>query len=113
MAVPGEPVLSAAVSVSQVALSWTTPTGSPTSYTLYRGVETGVLSSYKTGLTANTYTDQNLAITYFYTVTATNGDGEGNASNEVQVAPQLPKGTTRGYRRQQMLRGIVRNYRGR
>ncbi len=75
---PGAPVLSvSSYDDTTITLSWTTPSGSPTSYNIYKG---GVLyanvaasPSVVSGLSANT--------TYALTVTGVNGTGEGPVSN--------------------------------
>ncbi|WP_052432461.1 PKD domain-containing protein [Streptacidiphilus carbonis] len=97
--VPGAPTgLTATAGTGQVALSWTPPsdTGGEniTSYRVYRGTASGgetlltgggcsglgaVTSCTDTGLTAGQ--------SYYYTVTAVNGVGEGTSSNEATATP--------------------------
>src|SRR5262249_45019522 len=96
---PGPPSgLTATAGTGQVSLSWTAPASDGgeniTSYKVYRGTSSGtetaltsggcsglgaVLSCTDTGLTAGQ--------TYFYKVTAVNGIGEGQPSNEASATP--------------------------
>ena len=94
LTVPSAPrSLSALAGNSQVSLTWSAPAtdgGSPiTNYTIYRGLASGgetflvqignVLSHTDLGLTNG--------VTYYYTVNATNGVGEGPPSNEANATP--------------------------
>jgi cellulose 1,4-beta-cellobiosidase len=82
MTAPGAPILTARNNGNLTAsLFWDEPEGEPTSYTIYRdAVEVGTTS-------ALAYVDDGLSenTEYAYTVTATNGDGEGDPSNEEAV----------------------------
>jgi cellulose 1,4-beta-cellobiosidase len=81
--------LGAIPSHGHVNLYWSSVSGA-TSYTLYRGTGAGSTpTSYKAGLTANSYADSALTdgTTYTYSVTATNTSGEGSPSNTVTATP--------------------------
>ena len=82
------PVLAAAPGNGSVALSWNTIAGA-TSYNVYRATAAGAegATPYLTGITSVAYTDSGLTngVTYFYTVTAVNGLGEGAQSNEASA----------------------------
>jgi PKD repeat protein len=96
---PGAPTgLTGTAGTGQVALSWTPPSNTGgenvTSYKVYRGTASGgetlLTSGGCSGLGAVTScTDTGLTAgqTYYYTVTAVNGVGEGPASNETSAAP--------------------------
>ena len=74
-------------------LHWTASTsGSPTSYSIYRGTATGGEAVSAVGTvsgTTTTFTDTGLTNgkTYFYNVAANNGAGVSPDSNEVPVSP--------------------------
>jgi len=70
-----------------LTLSWSASSGA-TSYTLYRSAsENGTYAAVKTGLTALTHRDRDLAQTtdYWYKVSATNSVGEGARSAAVKA----------------------------
>jgi fibronectin type 3 domain-containing protein len=73
-----------------VTLSWTASTGA-TSYNVYRGMSPGGEgnSPVATNVSTTTYTDLNLTngTTYYYQVTAVNGNGESARSTEVSAVP--------------------------
>ncbi len=77
-------------------LSWTaSASGSPTSYTVYRGTKSDGEVSTPVGTvsgTTTTFTDSGLhnGTTYFYNVAANNSVGVSPDSNEVSVAPAVP-----------------------
>lgn len=85
-----DPTLSAAVSGSQVALSWNA-TDCAASYNVYRSTTSGgPYEQIASGLTATNYTDSGLTAgaTYYYVVTAVSSDGDQSAySNEVSATP--------------------------
>jgi hypothetical protein len=87
---PSAPVLSGTPGVTQNILTWTTPAGSPTGYSLLRGLTTGgeSLTPIYTG-SANGYTDTGLTngTTYYYEVYASNSAGNSGNSNEVSLTP--------------------------
>ncbi|MFD0327471.1 PKD domain-containing protein [Streptacidiphilus monticola] len=97
--VPGAPTgLTATAGTGQVSLSWTPPASNGgeniTSYKVYRGTASGgetlLTSGGCSGLGAVTScTDTGLTAgqTYYYTVTAVNGVGEGAAGNEASATP--------------------------
>ena len=86
--------LSAAAGNAQIALTWTASTGA-TTYTLYRSNSSGTETSYRTGLTATSFTDTALTngTAYYYKVTAVNSIGESAKSNEANAAPTSGGGT--------------------
>jgi len=102
---PGAPMLLIPeVGSTQVTLSWTTPAsgGSPIiGYKVYVGTKPGGESGtagYKP-LVTSPYTVMRLknGITYYFTVTAVNRDGEGLPSNEVPATPtKTPPGAPAG-----------------
>ena len=87
---PTAPTLTATAGHVQVALSWTTPTGT-VSFTVRRGTAPGGESAapLASGLTAHTYADKAVTagVTYYYTVTAINGGGSSPASKEASAKP--------------------------
>jgi fibronectin type 3 domain-containing protein len=80
-------------------LSWAASTsGSPTSYTIYRGTKSdgeAVTPVATTNGTTTTFTDTGLknGTTYFYNVAANNSVGVSPDSNEVSVTPAVGTGT--------------------
>ena len=80
-------------------LSWTaSASGSPTSYTIYRGTKSdgeAVTPVATTNGTTTTFTDTGLknGTTYFYNVAANNSVGVSPDSNEVSVTPAVGTGT--------------------
>jgi fibronectin type 3 domain-containing protein len=89
---PGPPALTSATGgVGSVALTWSAPTtgGTATSYNVYRGIFSAGETLLQSGVTSLNYTDNVAAGTYYYEVTAVNGNGEGPRSNE-QSATSTP-----------------------
>lgn len=92
-AVPSAPSLSASVGTAVVNLSWTTSFdggSSITGYNIYRGSTSGGETLLATVPAATTFYDDfavTSGLTYFYEVSAVNGDGEGAMSNEVAATP--------------------------
>ncbi|MGO8673121.1 MAG: malectin domain-containing carbohydrate-binding protein, partial [Capsulimonadaceae bacterium] len=75
---------------SQVSLTWNA-SGGATSYSLYRGTSSGGESGTALAtLTSTTYLDTTVsnAVTYYYYVTATDGNGTSGHSNESYATPQ-------------------------
>ena len=88
---PGAPTgLSASAGSGQVSLSWTAPSGSPTSYTIKRSTTSGGPYAIEDTTTATSYTDTELTngTTYYYVVSATNSGGEGANSSQASATPQ-------------------------
>jgi fibronectin type 3 domain-containing protein len=90
---PSSPAITAGDSI--VNLSWTAPTGA-VSYNIYRGTSAGGESTtaLATGVTTTTFADSTVTngTTYFYEVTAVNGNAsplpsESAKSNEVSATP--------------------------
>ena len=91
-AVPGKPTgVTAVAGNAQVTLSWVAPTGTVTSYKLYRSTTSGGQGTtvYKSALTGSSYTDTGLTngTTYYYKVAAVNASGTGAQSSEVSGKP--------------------------
>ncbi|MGD0730162.1 MAG: fibronectin type III domain-containing protein, partial [Terracidiphilus sp.] len=104
---PGAPPLpatptglsAAAVSNSEINLSWIAPPGAVTGFNVYRGTSPGEESTtpVATGLAAASYSDMNVAVgaQYYYTVAAINSSGTGPASSEASaIVPLLPSAPT-------------------
>ena len=94
--VPSGPTnLKATAGSGTVTLSWTpSASGSPTSYSIYRGTMSdgeAVTPVGTTNGTTTTFTDTGLTngTTYFYNVAANNGVGVSPDSNEISVAPAV------------------------
>ena len=80
-------------STAPITLSWTGSTGA-TSYNIYRGTASGVLSTktlLASNVTVTTYTDTSVTAgtIYYYQVTAVNASGESAGSNEVNATAPL------------------------
>jgi len=97
-AVPSLPqILAATAGNGYVKLTWSAPTtiGSSaiTNYTVYRAsldyLNSGILTSYKVLGNVTTYNDTVVTnnVTYYYSVTATNGVGESAKSNVAFTTP--------------------------
>ena len=91
-AVPGKPTgVTATAGNAQVKVSWTAPSGTVTSYKLYRSTTAGGegTTAYKSALTGSSYTDTGLTngTTYYYKVAAVNSAGTGAQSVEVSGKP--------------------------
>lgn len=80
--------LTATAGNGQIVLTWNASSGA-TTYNLLRSTASGAEVSYKTGLTATTYTDTGLTngTTYYYKVTATNTAGTSGLSSEASAKP--------------------------
>jgi fibronectin type 3 domain-containing protein len=96
-AVPPAPTgLSATATTNGIALSWNAPAGAAT-FDVYRGSVSGGESTIPiaTGITAPTYLDTTAVAgaSYFYYVTALNGNAQSAASSEA-TATALPTPTT-------------------
>ena len=93
LGVPAAPAdLAAIAGNNQVALSWTAPIGSPTSYNVMRSTTSGSGYSAITtpgAQTTTSYTDTTAVngTTYYYVVSAVNAIGEGAQSTETDAAP--------------------------
>ena len=85
--------LSASAGSSSVSLSWTAPSfdgGLPiTNYKVYRGTSSGQLAAHANAGTSTSYVDTSASngTTYYYKVSAENGNGEGPLSNEASATP--------------------------
>ena len=85
--------LSALAGSGSVSLSWTTPSfdgGLPiTNYKVYRGTSSGQLAFHANAGTSTSYADTTAVngTTYYYKVSAENGNGEGQLSNEASATP--------------------------
>ena len=91
---PGAPTsLAATPGDDSVSLAWNAPTfdgGSTiTNYKVYRGLSSGSLSFHADTGTTTSYDDGSAAngTTYYYKVSAVNGNGEGALSNEAAATP--------------------------
>ena len=92
---PNAPVLTAAVAGNgQVTLSWTaSATGAAaTGFKVYRSTTPGIYGGALAAPTASPYIDMTAAngTKYDYVVRATNGVGDGPASNELSATPVAP-----------------------
>lgn len=87
--------LSVTTNYTSLTLKWTAALGAPTSYNVKRSTTSGteVILPAGTGVTDTSFTDTTVTVgtTYFYTVSAVNGSGEGADSAEVSgTAPGAP-----------------------
>lgn len=97
---PAAPAAPANVSVtagdSTAQIKWTAPSGTVTSYNLYRATASGAegTTPLKTGLTATAVSDTGLSdgTTYYYSVAAVNSAGVSPQSAEVSAKPVAPAG---------------------
>ena len=73
---------------NQVGLSWSAASDALT-YNIYRSTDSGNEVLYEQGITGTSYTDANVTngVTYYYQVSAGNGVGESNLSQEVSATP--------------------------
>jgi len=82
--------VTATATANKVLLVWTAVSGA-TSYNIYRATISGQEGSVPvyTGITSNSYLDVSVVnlTTYYYTITALNGSGEGPQSTEVSGTP--------------------------
>lgn len=98
---PGQPAgLTAGATTGQATLNWSAVSGA-TSYNIYYGTASGVTkvtaSNSVSGVTGTTDTISGLlnGTTYYFIVTALNGNGESIASTEVSATPLAkPQGIT-------------------
>ena len=95
---PAAPTLSGSAGDTVDHLSWTVPTNggsSITGYSVYRS-DRGTTPLITLGATMTSYDDRAVTngTSYTYTVTATNGVGEGPASNPLSLTPQAAPATT-------------------
>ncbi len=93
-AIPSAPNgLTAASGNNQVALTWAASTGA-SSYKVYRGGSSGILSSKSviSTVTGTSYTDTSVTndTPYYYQVTAANLNGESGGSNQANAIPAMP-----------------------
>jgi fibronectin type 3 domain-containing protein len=86
--------LTATPANGKVTLSWTAPSGSTvTGYNIYRGTSSGKESSTpinSSPVSSTSYVDTTVTngTTYYYTVAAVNGSGQGASSGEASATPQ-------------------------
>ena len=88
--VPDAPTqLTATAQGHAIALTWTGPSGTPTSYNIYRGTTSGSLTLYQSNVNTAAYVDTNVApgTTYYYTVAAVSTVGTGAQSNQASATP--------------------------
>jgi fibronectin type 3 domain-containing protein len=98
---PTSPILSGEADGDAVVLTWVAPSSSGssavTNYRVYRGNTSGALTMLTELGNVLTYQDEDVLVgaTYYYKVTAVNGQGEGPFSNEVSVmvgsGPSAPR----------------------
>ncbi len=83
--------LTASAGNGKIVLSWTSSIGA-TSYSIYRSSQSGGEGStaYRSGLTANTFTDTGLTngTAYFYTVASVNSSGISTQSTQTSATPE-------------------------
>jgi hypothetical protein len=72
----------------QIIVTWAAPTGDVSSYNLYRGTAPGVLTLVQEGILETSVVDYDRVngTTYYYAVTAENGIGESEQSDEVSAS---------------------------
>ncbi len=90
--VPPTPInVTATPGNNQVSLSWSAASDALT-YNVYRSTLEGNEALYAQGITGTSYTDSNVTngITYYYEVSAGNGVGASNLSQEVSATPLPP-----------------------
>lgn len=70
-----------------ITVRWTAPSGSVTSYSVYRSTSSGSETSFVSGVTPNRYVDESCVpgTTYYYKETASNTTGESSRSSEVSA----------------------------
>ncbi len=90
---PGAPgSLAATAGNAQISLTWTAASGA-TGYRVHRGTASGgPYTIIQSNLAGTSFTNTGLTngTAYYYVVTATNGAGEGPASNEASATPVAP-----------------------
>ena len=95
-ALPGAPTgLTASGGSGQVSLAWGAPSGTVSSYNVYRGLTPGSESLLAPGVPSASYTDTAVAAstTYYYEVAAVNSAGTGPFSNEASATTAAPPPT--------------------
>jgi fibronectin type 3 domain-containing protein len=99
---PGAPQnLVATAGNSQIAITWQIPLSDGgvaiTNYKIYRGISLGGESLFTTLGNVTTFNDLIVieGTTYYYKVSAVNGDGESPQSNEASATPMFPPGVPR------------------
>ena len=85
------------ISATEINLTWSAPSGTVTSYNIYRSTQSGNEGNVAIGTTSlTTYSDAtaNPGTTYYYEVAAVNGTGTGGQSTEASVltVPAAPTG---------------------
>jgi hypothetical protein len=79
---------------SEIDLSWTAPSGTITSYNVFRGTAAGAESAtpLATGVTSTSYADKSVSAgtEYYYKVAAVNAAGQGEESNEASAMTAQP-----------------------
>jgi fibronectin type 3 domain-containing protein len=76
-----------------VQLNWTAPSGTVTSYNVYKSQSSGSFgTAYQTGITTTAFLDRkvNDGQTYYYAVTAVNSSGEGPKSTQISANIPTP-----------------------
>ena len=89
VATPPTPInVTATAGNGQVSLSWSAASDALT-YNIYRAVSSGDEVLYEQGVVGTSYTDTDVTngVTYYYQVSAGNGVGESNLSQEVSATP--------------------------
>jgi len=91
-AAPPTPVnVTATVGNGQVGLTWS-PASDAQTYDIYRSTSPGDEVIYQQGIVGTSFTDTSVTngVTYYYQVSAGNGVGESNLSQEVSATPLPP-----------------------